>query len=113
MSFLIVLRSVFTPTVIMLFALKLVELKGVSPSNVNLSVLSISFVLMVILCNRFGSTTNGSGGFMVSPTKMIFVSSILFNKGLRKCELPYKDTSLTISSPVREVNEKERSTMPI
>ena len=97
----------------MLFALKLVELKGVSPSNVNLSVLSISFVLMVILCNRFGSTTKGSGGFMVSPTKMIFVSSILFNKGLRKCELPYKDTSLTISSPVREVNEKERSTMPI
>ena len=57
LSFLIVLRSVSTPTVIILFELNVVELKGVSPSNVNLSALSMSFVAMETLCERLGRIT--------------------------------------------------------
>ena len=57
LSFLIVLRSVSTPTVMILFELNVVELNGVSPSNVNLSALSMSFVAMETLCDRLGRIT--------------------------------------------------------
>ena len=57
LSFLIVLKSVSTPTVIILLELNDVELKGVSPSKVNLSASSISFVAIVTLCKRLGRIT--------------------------------------------------------
>ena len=103
LSFLIVLKSVSTPTVIILLELNVVELNGVSPSKVNLSALSMSFVAIVTLCNRFGRITKGSGGMMVSPTNIIFVPIFSNKTGLRKCVFPYWDNSLTISSSVREV----------
>ena len=113
LSFLIVLKSVSTPTVIISFELNVVELNGVSPSKVNLSALSISFVAIVTLCKRFGKITNGSGGIIVSPTNTILVPIVSNKTGLRKCEFPYCDISLIISSLVREVIIYERSTIPI
>ena len=73
-----------TPTVIILFALIVVELNGVSPSNVKRSALSISFVLIVTVCILFGRTTNGSGGFKVSPIKIILVPIDSLSMGLKK-----------------------------
>ena len=102
-----------TPTVIILFALIVVELNGVSPSNVKRSALSISFVLIVTVCILFGRTTNGSGGFKVSPTKIILVPIDSLSMGLKKYELPKLDISLKISSFVLEISLYERSTMPM
>ena len=97
------LKSVSTPTVIILLELNDVELNGVSPSKVNLSALSISFVAIVTLCKRFGRITYGSGGIIVSPTNTILVPIVSSKIGLRKCEFPYGDNSLTISSFVLDV----------
>ena len=84
MSFFIVLRSVLTPTVITSLAFIVVELNGVSPSNVKRSALSMSFVLMVTVCILLGKTTKGSGGFKVSPTNMILVPIDSLSIGRKK-----------------------------
>ena len=113
LSFLIVLKSVSTPTVMILFELNVVELNGVSPSNVNLSALSISFVAIVTLWERLGRITYGSGGTIESPTNTIFVPIVSSRIGLRKWDLPNWENLLIISSSVRDVITYDRSIIPI
>ena len=77
----IVLRFADTPIVITPLLLMLLAPKGVSPSKRKRSLSLISFVVTLTRWNRGGIKTRGSGGFIVSPIRIIIDESLASRTG--------------------------------